>query len=65
MKTKIEYKVTFELKDYDKLINSYPNFKYNYNSFGEWVNSCIDNMIKSVSDIEGIRITTIKSCYKK
>lgn len=64
MKTKIEYKITFELKDYDKLVNSYPNFKYNYNSFEEWVDSCIGNMIKPISDIEGIRIIRMKNYYK-
>lgn len=61
---KIEYKITFELKDYDDLVKSYPNFKYNYNSFGEWIDSCIDGMIESISDIKGIRITKIKSSYK-
>ena len=61
---KIEYKVTFELKDYDKLVKSYPNFKYNYNSFSEWADSCIDNKIEPISDIEGIRITKMKSSYK-
>ena len=61
---KIEYKVTFELKDYDKLVKSYPNFKYNYDSFEEWADSCIDNMIGPISDIEGVKITTIKSSTK-
>lgn len=62
---KIEYKITFELKDYDKFTKSYPNFKYNYNSFGEWTDSCINGMKGLISDIEGIRIITMKSSYKE
>lgn len=62
---KIEHRITFELKDYDKLINSYPNFRYNFNSFEEWVQSCIDNMLGNISDIEGVRITRCKFTTKQ
>lgn len=54
---KIKYEVTFELEDLKKFSESYPNFKYNYNSWEEWVQSTIDYMIGMNSDIEGHKIT--------
>lgn len=56
-KTKVTYQVTFELEDINKLMTSYPNFRYNYSTFEEWVKSNIDYMLSLISDIEGYKVT--------
>lgn len=33
----IGYKISFTLTDYEKLRESYPNYRYNYGSFREFV----------------------------
>lgn len=56
-KTKITFQITFELEDINKLIESFPNFRYNYASFEEWIESNINNMLDSIKDIEGFTTT--------
>lgn len=51
--TQIRYQITFELRDMKELNASYPNFRYNYNSFEEWVESNIEYLKNSLSDIGG------------
>ncbi len=51
--TTICYQITFELRDMKELDTSYPNFRYNYNSFEEWVEANIEYLKNSLSDIGG------------
>lgn len=52
-KTKIKYTVEFELQDFDKFNETFPNFKYNYRTFEEWVQSNMNYLFESIDDIEG------------
>ena len=40
----ITFQVTFKLTDLNKLINTYPNFAFNYDSFEDWAKSNVKDL---------------------
>ena len=53
----ITFQVTFKLTDLNKLINTYPNFALNYDSFEDWAKSNVKELVAINNEVKGCRIS--------
>lgn len=53
----ITFQVTFKLTDLNKLINTYPNFAFNYDSFEDWTKSNVKELVAINKEVKGCRIS--------
>lgn len=53
----ITFQVTFKLTDLNKLINTYPNFAFNYDSFENWAKSNVKELVAINKEVKGCRIS--------